>query len=104
MQVSIKGLTKLVATTTIIVMLGANSYITYKQQDTLDTLLGIAINATRTDMQHQSMLWDLHRRVGKLEHEDQRIMAHVRWFVMRRSGTDELRKMETVVAKLERAD
>jgi len=75
-----------------------------QQQDVISQLVDIAAADAEFDMRQDIMLWDLHRRVLALEAEDDRIMAHVRWFVMRRSGTDELRKMELAVAKLENAD
>jgi hypothetical protein len=43
----------------------------------------------------------LREKVARLEKEDQRLQSHIKWFVMRRSGTDELRKMEAAVAKME---
>ena len=48
-----------------------------QQQKTLDGLLDIAIVDSQFDQQQDAMLWDLHRRVLKLEKEDERIMAHV---------------------------
>jgi len=75
-----------------------------QQQKTLDGLLDIAIVDSQFDQQQDAMLWDLHRRVLKLEKEDERIMAHVRWFVMRRSGSVELAKMALAVDRLEAGD
>jgi hypothetical protein len=43
----------------------------------------------------------LREKVARMEKEDQRLQSHIKWFVMRRSGTDELRKMEAAVAKME---
>ena len=79
-------------------------YTINKQQDAIDGLIGIAMKDMELDAAQETKLWDLHRRVVLLEQEDERIMAHVRWFVMRRSGTDELRKMEATVERLENAD
>lgn len=74
---------------------------TQKQQDTIEQLIEIDALASEYDMQQQAKLWDLHRRMLALEAEDQRIMAHVKWFVMRRSGTAELARMERAIERLE---
>ena len=66
-----------------------------------ETALAVDIQVIERQRDDYKKLWDLHRRVEALEGQDQRIMAHIRWFVMRRSGTDELRKMEAAIERLE---
>jgi hypothetical protein len=72
-----------------------------EQQDTISALVMLEGQDSELEQRQEAMLWDLHRRVLALEGQDERIMAHIRWFVMRRSGTDELRRMEAAIVKLE---
>jgi hypothetical protein len=81
--------------------IGVLALTVHKQQDTIDNLVELSAYEAQFDQEVQAKLWDLHRRVMVLEAEDQRIMAHVRWFVMRRSGTAELRRMEQAIRNLE---
>jgi hypothetical protein len=78
--------------------------VTYYQQEAIEALASVAVSDMDLDAAQEAKLWDLHRRVVKLENEDQRIMAHVKWFVQRRSGTAELRKMERAIENLENVD
>jgi hypothetical protein len=61
-------------------------------------------NMLKQSQEDYTKLWDLHRRVLALENETKRLEAHIKWFVMRRSGTNELRKMEAAVDKLEKEE
>lgn len=105
MQVSWKGISKGVIALAVVGGLGAHNTITSltlaKQQEAIESLLAIGEMSLELEDKHTKMLWDLHRRVSELEREDNRLLAHIKWFVMRRSGTDELRKMEAAVARLE---
>ena len=74
------------------------------QQKSLEILESGHAATVEHEQSQENRIWDLHRRVKALEAEDKRLMAHIKWFVMRRSGTDELRKMEAVVARLEAAE
>ena len=80
------------------------SYTITQQQSAIGSLLDITEIDAEIYRTHNIKLWDLHERVKKLEAEDQRLMAHIRWFVMRRSGTNELRQMEAAVARLEKGN
>ena len=71
------------------------------QQKSLEILEGGCEAPIEHEQSQEDRIWDLHRRVKALEAEDERLLAHIKWFVMRRSGTNELRKMEAVVARLE---
>jgi hypothetical protein len=82
-------------------VLSVQGAIILKQQAAINSLIWIANANAEFDRVTITKMWDLHRRVVALESEDQRIMSHVRWFVMRRSGTDELRRMEQAVERLE---
>ena len=92
---------QIIAASIVAGMFSLQGFTIAKQQDIIDTLLDVAISNTKLDLLHDQRIWDLHRRVVALEAEDQRIMAHVRWFVMRRSGTNELRRMEAAISRLE---
>lgn len=86
----------------VAVMMSVGSvYIVRQQQVALEVLLDTVAGNMEYDMDQQAKLWDLHRRVLALEDNDERLEAHIRWFVMRRSGTNELRKMEAAIRKLE---
>lgn len=101
MQVSWK---EIVAASVILGIMSLQEYTISKQQDTLEGLLSISSMTVQLEAEQERKLWDLHHRVLALEKEDQRIMAHVKWFVMRRSGTAELRRMERAIERLEGGD
>ena len=88
----------------LIMLMAANFFTTREQQSTIETLVDSAAMTAEHEQGQETKLWDLHRRVLALEAENERLSAHIKWFVMRRSGTDELRKMEAAVAKLEGMD
>ena len=75
-----------------------------RQQTAITILMNMAIDGTAIFEDHHTKIWDLRQRVGALEQEDKRLLSHIKWFVMRRSGTDELRKMEAAVARLEASE
>jgi hypothetical protein len=58
----------------------------------------------QTSLGNLNHIKELERRLEKLEKENGRLEAHIKWFVMRRSGTDELRKMEAAMTRLEAAN
>ncbi len=72
-----------------------------RQQNAIESLIDRAEAYEAIYKDQNVKLWDLHDRVLALEAEDERLLAHIKWFVMRRSGTNELRKMEAAVARLE---
>ena len=82
-------------------LIAANLFRIREHQSTLETLVDSAAMTAEHEQGQETKLWDLHRRVLALEAEDERLSAHIKWFVMRRSGTDELRKMEAAIKKLE---
>lgn len=88
----------------LLVLVIANFLIVREQQKALGTLIDGAAVSVEFERGQETKLWDLHRRIEALEKEDERLMSHIKWFVMRRSGTNELRKMEAVVARLEAAE
>jgi len=89
------GLTLLVA---------ANFFTIREHQKALEALVDSAAMTAGHEQGQETKLWDLHYRVRALEAEDERLSAHIKWFVMRRSGTDELRKMEAAIEKLEEVE
>ena len=78
-----------------------NTVTNHNQQKVSDKVGKIVSLMVELDQIQETKLWDLHDRVLALEAEDERLSAHIKWFVMRRSGTDELRKMEAAIKKLE---
>ena len=93
----------IVALVSLYALTFANSYVIWEQQTIVEACLDMAAEDSELIVNHNAKLWDLHYRVLALEAEDERLLAHIKWFVMRRSGTDELRKMEVAVARLEAA-
>ena len=85
-------------------VVAVQAYTITKQQDAIGSLIATATAATKIHEEDHKKFWDLHRRVQALEGQDQRIMAHIKWFVMQRSGTDELRKMEAAMVHLGAAE
>jgi len=86
----------------LIGVLGAiNFLVIWEQHKAIEILESSFIMTVEHEQSQEDRIWDLHHQVKVLEKEDERLLAHIKWFVMRRSGTDELRKMETVMAKLE---
>lgn len=105
MHVPWKGI---IAATVVGALFTLQGYTLTEQQNALEGLLTIAQKQLEVDKDTHTKLWDLHRRVLKLEaadrgfaEQDHRLMAHIRWFVMRRSGTDELKRMEAAIKTLE---
>ena len=90
--------------TAVIVVLSLFGYTINKQQDTIETMIDRVAMTVEHEQSQEDRIWDLHRRVKALEAEDERLLAHIKWFVMRRSGTDELRMMVAAVERLEVAD
>ena len=88
----------------LVMLMAANFFTIREHQRTLETLVDSAAMTAEHEQGQETKLWDLHRRVIALELEDERLSAHIKWFVMRRSGTDELRKMEAAVKKLEEVE
>ena len=85
----------------LLMMCAINSLTIHEQQKTLDTTIDTMAAMNGDDTLAQSRIWDLHRRVTRLETEAKRLHQHIKWFVMRRSGTNELRKMEAAIKHLE---
>lgn len=81
-----------------------NSLAIREQQKAIEILESDSTVIIEHEQSQEDRIWDLHRRVKALEAEDERLLAHIKWFVMRRSGTNELRKMERAVARLEAAE
>ena len=81
-----------------------NFFIVQEQQTVIETLIDSVALTAEHEQTQETKLWDLHDRVLALEAEDERLLAHIKWFVMRRSGTDELRKMEAAIKKLEEVE
>ena len=115
MQVSWKGIDKGAAALAVIGGLSAhailNTLTIREHQRAISAMVEYAAVDVEAANDTNKKLWDLHRRVVVLEREnnqlvaeDQRLLAHIRWFVMRRSGTDELRKMEAAIERLEADD
>lgn len=76
----------------------------WEQQKVLKALVDGAIVSVEFEQSQETKIWALYRRVEALKKEDERLLSHIKWFVMRRSGTNELRKMEAAVAVLEAAE
>ncbi len=95
-----------------VLAIGIVNAVTISEQQTAVELMVTALaENVEYDVKYERRVWDLHQRVMQLEgrtvalsSEDERLMAHIRWFVMRRSGTDELRRMEAAVVRLEREE
>lgn len=88
----------------LLLALGVINFLTTMgQQKALETLVEDSVVSVGYNWQQGNQLQELRRRIDALEREVERQMSHIKWFVMRRSGTDELRKMETAVTKLEAA-
>ena len=92
----------------LVVFVSTNFYMNWKQQEALEILVSNVTVVVEHEQTQETRIWDLHRRMMVLETrtvalnlEDERLLAHIKWFVMRRSGTNELRKMEAAVARLE---
>ena len=88
----------------LIVLTVGNFWRQQKTFETLETLESSAAATVEHEQSQENRIWDLHRQVKALEAEDERLLAHIKWFVMRRSGTDELRMMVAAVERLEAAD
>ena len=85
----------------LIVFTVLNFFMIQEHQESLETLESGFAATVEHKRSQTYRIWGLHRRVEALEKEDKRLQAHIKWFVMRRSGTNELRKMEAAVARLE---
>lgn len=65
-----------------------------EQQVAIEKLVENDAIALEADYQTSRWLADLERRTSSLEAEDERIMAHVRWYIQERSGIRELARLE----------
>lgn len=88
----------------LIVLTCGNFLMIQKQQKSLEILESGFTVTVEHEQSQEDRIWDLHRRVKVLGKEDERLLSHIKWFVMRRSGTNELRKMEVAVARLKVAE
>ena len=88
----------------LFVLIFINFFMVREQQKTFKILMSNSAATVEHEQSQKDRIWNLHHQVKALGKEDERLLAHIKWFVMRRSGTDELRKMETAIAKLEAAE
>ena len=75
-----------------------------EKQKSLEILESDSVATIEHEQSQEDRIRDLRRRVKALEKEDERLLEHIKWFVMRRSGISELHKMEAAVARLEAAE
>ena len=75
-----------------------------KQQEAIEKLLDIEVVSLELAQTHTKMLWDLHRRTQKLEREDKRLSAHIKWYIMERSGIRELARLERAMERKHELD